>query len=116
YHRNRNHSAASRQLLRYALSHWYRLGFSDPTDDAMEAYRDIRIEEGYARDTVRGEMAKLIAVAKWLGHNPVVKIPRGVQRAPLAWSRSQVRALFNAAYSTELVVWGVPGKVFWPAL
>lgn len=116
YHRCKNHKPSTRSLVRGALNHWRRLGFTRPTDDALACYRDARLAEGAAPDTVRGELTKLIGVAKWLGYDPVVKKPSNVERCPEAWNRSQLRRLFREARTTKRIIWGIPGNVYWPAL
>lgn len=116
YHRYKNHKPSTRRRLRGALRHWSRLGLVDPTSDACESYRDQRLAEGASPATVRGEMNKLIGLARWLGFAPVVRLPHNIHRCPTAWDRRQLRRLFHAARTTRRTMWGVPGAIFWPAL
>lgn len=116
YHRFKDHQAKTRSQIRGALRKWRRLELGEPNSDAFAIYRDKRLAEGAASATVKGEMNKLLGIARWLGHSPIVKLPKGVQRTPEAWNRTQLRALFRAARKSNRVVWGIPGNVYWPAI
>lgn len=116
FHRDKHHKATTRSLVRGALRHWERLGLVEPCSGSLAEYRDRRLKEGAAADTVRGELTKLISIANWLGIEVAVKKPRAVQRIPRAWTRKQIRELFAAAKSTKRTIWGMPANVFFPAL
>jgi integrase len=116
YHVEKNHQNNTKSRYRGVITHWNRLGIGDPTDEALAHYRDTRLGEGAARDTVRGELTKAVAMAVWLGFPGVVKKPRKVERCPEAWNHKQLRQLFREARTTVRVVWSIPGRLFWPAL
>lgn len=116
YHRFKDHRPNTRSRIRGALRHWERLGLDVDDPDSFAKYRDARLAEGARPDTVKGEMNKLLGIARWLGHSPLVKLPRAVQRMPEAWDRHELRRLFHTARTTKRTIWGLPGRVYWPAL
>lgn len=116
FHAARNHANSSRQLIRGAVRHYQRLGFTSFDDKSLEAYRDARQREGVAAATIRGEMNKLLAFARFLGHNPVVKLPRKTMRAPVAWTKKELRTLFAEARRTTRTIYGLPASVYFTAL
>lgn len=116
YHRFKDHKAKTRSQIRGALRKWRRLELGTPDSDAFARYRDLRLEEGAASATVLGELNKLMGLAKWLGHNPIVKKPKGIQRTPQAWTRKQLKALFREARITQRTIWGIEGSIYWPAI
>lgn len=116
YHAEKFHQNNTKSRYRGVVRHWERLDLGDPTDEKLAAYRDVRLSEGAARDTVRGELTKAVAMAAWLGFPAVVRKPRKVERCPEAWTRKQMRVLFHEARTTKRILWGIPAKLFWPAL
>lgn len=112
----RGQKAETRQLIRGAVRHFARLGFTTLDDLSLEAYRNERMKQKCSLETVRGEMNKLLAFARFLGKKPVVKVPRKTHRAPVAWSRKELAILFRAARSTKRSVYGLPGNVYYPAI
>lgn len=113
YHRQRNHGIRTREHYRAIMR---RFGDTPLSSETIAAYRDTRIAAGVAADTVRGEVGKLIALARWQGIVPVVAVPRKIRRAPLAWTRHELWRLFRAARRTQRTVYGLPGNIYWPAL
>lgn len=116
YHLEKNHQTKTRSLYRAAVRHWERLGMGEPDSITLADYREKRLKEGVAKDTVRGELTKLIAMATWLGVKVVVAKPRAVERCPEAWTPDQVRTLFKAANNTQRMIWGIPASIFWPSI
>lgn len=116
FHEAKDHKATTKRLIRASVRHYQRLGFTTLDTASLTKYRDARLREGRSPATVRGELNKLLAYARWHGIEPVVKLPRNVHRAPVAWSRFQIAKLFRTARRTKRVVYGIPGNIFWPAL
>lgn len=87
-----------------------------PDSDAFARYRELRLDEGASPSTVRGEMNKLLGIARWLGFAPVVKLPCSPQRLPESWDRQQLKRLFRESRTTSRFIWGIPGAIYWPAL
>lgn len=94
---------------------------SDLTDATLCRYISSRVAAGKSRATVRGEVAKLLALWRYAAKRhyvdewPTVRPPRAPERAPLAWSRGELDKLFAA---TQLAgpVGSVPGFLWWGAL
>lgn len=116
YHRHKDHKSTTRSRVRGAMRHWARLGLEELGTDNCEIYRDARLNEGASPATVRGELSKLIAFAKWRGIVVEIRMPKSPERCPKAWSRRELRTLFNEAERTNRNIWGIPGRVFWPGL
>ncbi len=116
YHQENDHKKNTQSRVRNCLNHWKRLGLEDIDSESLAAYRDLRLAEGRAASTVRCEVILLRSIAKYLGISAQLKIPRPVIRAPIAWSRKQIRQLFRRARKTERFVHNLPGNVYWPAL
>lgn len=113
FHSERNHSEKTRRHYRAALKHF---GDGEFTSRALADYRDKRTGDGLAVDTVRGEVLKLRAFARYCGHEIKLQVPVAVRRAPVAWSQGELRRLFREARRTKRFVQRLPGNVVWPAL
>lgn len=116
FHSHRGNTAQTRQRVRGCLNQWARLGLEEISSESLATYRDRRLEEGRSPSTVRVEVARLRALGKWVGVDLTCKLPRAVQRAPVAWTRKQLKTLFRQARRTHRTIYGVPGTIFWPAL
>ena len=116
YHQENHHKKNTRARVRNCLNHWKRLGLDELTSESLADYRDQRLAEGRASSTVRCEVIRLRSLGKYMGIAVKVKVPKPVARAPVAWSRRQIKQLFHTARKTRRLVYGIPGSIFWPAL
>jgi integrase len=113
FHRQKNHHIRTREHYRAVLR---RYGDQPLSADGIAVYRDSRSRAGVAPATIRGEVTKLVTLARWAGVPAVVALPPKIQRAPMAWSARELRSLFNEARGTNRTVYGVAGSVYYPAL
>lgn len=114
------------RLHQTALGHLSRLLGRTPIardlcDETLARYTGHRIAEGKSRATIRGEVAKLLALARFAAKRryidawPTFKPPKAPERAALAWTKAELDRLFQAAALTG-PVGNVPGVVWWGAL
>lgn len=115
YHLDRGHARATRSRVAAVVRRFVADGHSWITPESLARYRDRRLEQ-VARETVRGELAKLSAYGAWLGCDVRVAKPPPVTRAPVAWTIDEVRRLMAEAERTKRSIYGLPGRVYWPAL
>ncbi len=113
YHCQKNHGTRTRSHYRAIIE---RFGNQAIAPESIAEYRDKRLSEGRTADTVRAEISKLCAFARWLGVDPELTLPRKVHRPPTEWSCQELHRLFAAARSTSRIIYGVPGSIYWPAL
>ncbi|QDU55775.1 tyrosine-type recombinase/integrase [Aeoliella mucimassa] len=125
YHAVKQHRTNTRSRYNGAFNHWARLIGGEMvgslTDANFAKYVEARQNEKAVADTIRGELNKILAFARWCVvrttlPEPECKSPSRTRKAPKAWSKQEVRKLFDEARRTNRKVYGMPGSVFWPAL
>ncbi len=113
FHAEKGHTRRTREHYRAVFR---RFGDLELTDENLAVYREQRLAHGLAKDSVRGELGRLMAYARWKGLNPKTQQPKKVRREPQAWSRNELRRLFKEARTTERTIYGIPGAIYWPAI
>lgn len=94
---------------------------ADLTDSNIRAFVAARRQAGRSLATIDGEVAKLMAVAKYAALRgfvspPTMRVPKSATPAPQAFLRGQLRRLWRSAYRSQAAIAGVPGCAYWPAL
>jgi integrase len=92
-------------------------------DDAVFAgWLQARAQQ-VARETVRGEAAKLLALWRWCSEPrrgwvlaPEITAPEQFIQVPQALDATQLRSLWQCAASLQGSVGDVPASIYWPAL
>jgi integrase len=94
---------------------------ADFTDANLARYAAARLEKNKAASSIAGEQSKLLAlwrfaaqqgyIAKW----PTVRCVRVPDRVPVAWTRDELKRLFEST-QYALPVAGFNGQAWWTAL
>lgn len=116
FHSDRAHSIKTKKAIDVCMRHWQRLELDEINSESLATYRDLRLAERAAAATVRGELNKLRAFGRYLGNRCEVVLPQEPVRIPTAWSREQLARLFNEARRTDRTIFGLPGRLYYPAL
>lgn len=120
-------SAATLNQFRVTLKHAARaLGrdvtLSDLTDDLVLSVIQRLRSAGRSEATANKCRSNLLAIWRWLcrkGHLtvwPDVAKVREPRRIPVAWTRAELRRLFDALSSIPGHVAGIPARLWWVAL
>lgn len=115
----RRYRTTARNLARYLRRD---ATTDDLTDDTYGAWIKWRRDSTTAAaGTIRGDAEKLLVLWRWaakrdLASVPNVVLPAKVELEPVAWTQEELARLERAARTTERLVGGVPGKLYWPAL
>ena len=125
YHAMKGHITKTRARYNGAFNHWDRIIGTNMvgslTDGNFAKYVETRQADGVASDTIKGELNKILAFARWCVKRtalaePECKSPPKSRKAPKAWNKQEVRRLFKEARITNRSIYGMPGSVYWPAL